>query len=130
MVEQGVSVTMDSQHFQALVAEVLEGLPVSIRNKLDNVAITVVDWPSHAEIAAAGVRPGYQIRGLYQGVPQTRRSSRYGMVLPDRITLYRGPILSTCRTEECVGQEVRRVLLHELGHHFGMNEEMLRDLGL
>ena len=127
---QSTTQMTDAQAFQALVTEVLEGLPPSIKSKLDNVAITVVDWPTRAEIAAAGIPPGSQIRGLYQGVPQTRRSSHYGMVPPDRITLYRGPILSTCRSEECVMREVRRVLLHELGHHFGMNEEMLRELGL
>jgi predicted Zn-dependent protease with MMP-like domain len=67
--------------------------------------------------------------GLYQGVPLTRRSSQYGAVLPDKITIYRGPLLRLCGFDpERLRREVRRVVLHELAHHFGISDERLIEI--
>jgi predicted Zn-dependent protease with MMP-like domain len=76
-----------------------------------------------------GLPPDTTLLGLYEGVPQTRRTTHYGLVLPDKITLFRRPILAVCRTPEEVRERVRSVVIHELAHHFGIDDDRLRDLG-
>jgi len=77
-----------------------------------------------------GLGPGQTLFGLYEGVPLTERSSHYGMVLPDKITIFRQPIEAYCRSEEEIRQMVRRTVLHELAHHFGIPDQRLRELGV
>ena len=114
-----------------MVAEALRDLPEYFLQKLDNVAVAVADWPSSADLAAVGLGPGHSLFGLYTGVPQTKRTARYGLVPPDSIIIFRGPILRACRDDEvAIRDEVRRVVLHELGHHFGISDERLRELGV
>ncbi len=79
------------EEFEQLVADALATLPPQIIDRMDNVAITVQEWPSRAQLDSSRVPPGSTLFGLYQGVPLTRRSSHYGMVPPDRITIFRGP---------------------------------------
>ena len=121
---------VDPDRFDQLVAEALEELPESISEKLDNISIVVADWPTSADLAAAGVPRGHTLYGLYQGVPHTQRTSHYGLVAPDRVIIFSGPIMQACRTEAEVRAEVRRVVLHEVGHHFGLSEERLDELGM
>ncbi|HUW08160.1 MAG TPA: metallopeptidase family protein [Anaerolineae bacterium] len=121
---------MDRVRFEELVAEALQDVPDFFRQRLDNVVLVVADWPSHSDLISTGLHPGQSLLGLYQGVPQTKRSSGYGMVTPDRITIFMGPVLSICRSEQECRDEVRRVVLHELGHHFGLSDERLRELGV
>ena len=121
---------MDRVRFEKLVAEALQDVPEFFKQHLDNVVMAVADWPSRAELVSTGLRPGQSLFGLYQGVPQTKRSASYGMVPPDRIVIFMGPILSVCRSEQECRDEVRRVVLHELGHHFGLSDERLRELGV
>lgn len=121
---------MNADRFAELVEEALAELPASIRQKLDNVVVTVAEWPSREELADAGTGPGRTLFGLYKGVPHTKRSSHYGMVVPDHVTIFQGPIMRVCGTAQEVKDEVRRVVLHELGHHFGISEDRLRELGL
>jgi predicted Zn-dependent protease with MMP-like domain len=92
--------------------------------------VVIKDWPTGEEVRRAGLPHGETLFGLYDGVPLTRRTSRYGLVLPDRITIYQGPIEACCRSAEGMRRQVRRVVLHELGHHFGIPEERLRELGV
>jgi len=116
--------------FEELVAQALEGLPAWVQQKIDNVQVTVAEMPSAAQRQRAGLPLGETLLGLYEGVPQTRRSLSYGLVLPDKITLFRRPILSTCRTPREVQARVRSVVIHELAHHFGIDDDRLRELGL
>jgi predicted Zn-dependent protease with MMP-like domain len=118
------------EEFEALVAEALDGLPDDIRDWLDNVAVVVAGEPTPGQLARAGVRPGGLLFGLYQGVPKTRRGVTYGEVLPDKILIFQRPIEQVCRTGEQVREQVRRTVLHEIGHHFGMDEEQLDDAGV
>jgi predicted Zn-dependent protease with MMP-like domain len=120
---------MEREQFDRLVLEAVEGLPEPFSEKLSNVDIEVRDWAGPAELRAAGAPPGSTLLGLYRGVPQTKRSQSYGMVLPDRIFIYQGPIERLCRTDDEIRERVRKVVLHEIGHHFGMSEEMLREAG-
>jgi predicted Zn-dependent protease with MMP-like domain len=110
------------EEFEALVAEALEGLPEEFAELLDNVAVMVEEEPDPEDLEAMGMDPDEELFGLYQGVPQSQRDSFY-TALPDRVVIYRGPILRYCRSRREVIREVRDTVVHELGHHFGMEED-------
>jgi predicted Zn-dependent protease with MMP-like domain len=115
--------------FEELVTRALDELPSWVQNALDNVEVTVAELPSPAQRMRMRLRPDSTLLGLYEGVPQTRRTTHYGLVLPDKITLFRQPILAVCRTPEEVEARVRSVVVHELAHHFGIDDDRLRELG-
>ncbi len=121
---------MDRAVFDQLVAEVLQELPADIRRLMDNVQITVEDWPTASTLRSVGLRPEQLLFGLYQGVPQTQRTSHYGLVLPDKITIFQGAIERVCRTPAAIRKQVRKTVLHELAHHFGISDQRLRELGV
>jgi predicted Zn-dependent protease with MMP-like domain len=120
----------DTESFEALVVEALDGLPEEIHAWLDNVAIVVADHPTPAHLRQGRVRRGGLLLGLYVGVPKTRRGITYGEVLPDKIVIFQRPIEMVCRTAEEIREQVRRTVLHEIGHHFGMDEGDLREAGV
>jgi predicted Zn-dependent protease with MMP-like domain len=122
-------VELTEAEFTALVEEALAELPEEIRQHLNNVAVTVADWPGAAELQRAGVQNPRQLFGLYEGIPLTQRGSHYNLVAPDRITLYRGPLLGASHTLAALRQQVRRTVVHEIAHHFGINELRIRELG-
>jgi predicted Zn-dependent protease with MMP-like domain len=96
---------------------------------LNNVDVVVADWPSSAELRAVGLTSRWQLLGLYQGVPLTRRTSSYNLVPPDKITLFRLPIERICVTPTAVKRQVRKTVVHELAHHFGISDARLKELG-
>jgi predicted Zn-dependent protease with MMP-like domain len=117
------------EEFEQLVTQALEDLPDFFKQQLQNVDVVVADWPSEAELRSVGLQPGQLLFGLYHGIPLTKRSSHYGMVLPDKITIYRLSIEQVCRTREEVMQRVQHTVKHELAHHFGISDDRLRELG-
>lgn len=121
-------IPMDRRTFEKLVVQALEELPTWVQAMLDNVEVTVAEAPSAAQRRRLGLRSGKTLLGLYEGVPQTKRGSFYGLVLPDKITLFRRPILAVCRTPAEVEARVRAVVIHELAHHFGIDDDRLREL--
>ena len=108
---------METADFEQCVQDALDSLPAELRDFMSNVAVVVEDEP-----------PGGQsLLGLYQGVPLTRRGSSYGAVLPDKISIYRGPLERHYGADpERLVREIRRVVLHEVAHHFGISDERLR----
>jgi predicted Zn-dependent protease with MMP-like domain len=120
---------VNRRRFERLVAEALDSLPQKFQEWMENVDVVIETWPSRETIRSMGLAPGETLMGLYEGVPLTKRTSRYGQVLPDRITIYQGPIEACCRNAEEVRLRVRQVVMHELGHHFGISDERLRELG-
>ncbi len=120
---------MDETAFEDLVAEALGSVPDAFLAMLDNVAVVVEDWPDYHTLRTAGVASRYQLLGFYHGVPQTARTASYGLVTPDRISIYRRPIEAQCRTDDELRTMVRRVVLHELAHHFGIDDDRLREIG-
>jgi predicted Zn-dependent protease with MMP-like domain len=110
-------VEVDPERFEAMVTEALDGLPDELGELMSNVAVTV----QHD-----GGAPG--LLGLYQGVPLTRRST-YAGAMPDRITIFRRAICAVCASEAEVVEQVRRTVIHEVGHHFGIGDARLRELG-
>ena len=121
---------IDRQAFERLVVRALEDLPAWVQTMMDNVEVTVAEAPSVIQRRRLGLRPGETLLGLYEGVPQTRRTRAYGLVLPDKITLFRRPILAACRTPDEVAPRVQSVVIHELAHHFGLDDDRLRQLGV
>lgn len=120
---------MDSQRFELLVAEAVNSLPDEISERLENVDIVIADRPTREQLRSIKGRKGDTLFGLYEGVPLTNRTHGYGMVIPDKITIFQGPIESYCRNDAQIVKQVRRVVLHEIAHHFGISDRRLRDMG-
>jgi predicted Zn-dependent protease with MMP-like domain len=95
---------------------------------IDNVAIVVESEPSPEHLRAGGVGSDETLLGLYQGIPLTERTTSYNMVLPDRISIFQRPIEEICGSDQEIMLQVRRTVVHELAHHFGMEESQLRRL--
>ena len=110
------------------MAKAIDGLPREFAERLDNVAILVDDYPSRWQLRKSRVPPGSTLLGLYEGVPRTRRGHEYGMVLPDKITIFQKPIEAAARNDEAVVRTIRRVVLHEIAHHFGISDARLREI--
>jgi predicted Zn-dependent protease with MMP-like domain len=111
---------MSPEEFEDLVAEALDEIPDELARLMDNVVIVVED----------DVPPGRErLLGLYEGVPLTERGTTYAGVLPDRITVYRRPTLEICDTVEDVVEEVHITVVHEIAHHFGIDDDRLHELG-
>lgn len=106
------------ERFEQMVGEALDSLPPDLGRMMRNVAVTV----DH-DTAPNG------LLGLYQGVPLTERTSQYAGVLPDHITIYQQAICQLCDSDEQVIDEVRRTVVHEVGHHFGIDDDRLHELG-
>lgn len=122
-------VNWTESQFEALVEQALTDLPAEIREHMDNVAITVADWPTSSELKRARVAHPSQLFGLYEGVPLTKRGTHYNLVTPDRIIIYRGSLQAACRTPTAMREQIRRTVVHEIAHHFGISEARLRELG-
>ena len=114
------------EHFEQLVADALDSLPDDIAARMDNVQVVVEDEPPPE--VRAGVGRGNDVLGYYHGVPLTQRSY-YNNVMPDRISIYRGPITRAVRTPSGIKEQVRRTVIHEIAHHFGIDDDRLRELG-
>jgi predicted Zn-dependent protease with MMP-like domain len=121
---------MNAERFESLVARAVDSLPEEFRDRLENVDIIVADHPSREQLASLGKNYRYTLLGLYEGVPLTRRSHGYGMVMPDKITIFQKPIEAKCRSDDRIISEVRRVVLHEIAHHFGIDDARLEQLGM
>ncbi len=109
---------VERERFEELVSEALDGIPDEFRKAMRNVAVFVEDAPEDPHLL-----------GLYVGIPLTERTTAYAGVLPDRIMIYRSTICAMCDTEEEVVDEVRKTVVHEVAHHFGIDDARLHDLG-
>jgi predicted Zn-dependent protease with MMP-like domain len=116
------------EKFEEIVQNIFEKLPKIFGEKIDNVHIVVEGSPSPETMKNTGSGKG-SLLGLYQGIPLTQRGSWYGMAptIPDTITLYKDNIEAVCRTENELHDRIEEVLLHEIGHYFGMNEVQVRN---
>lgn len=121
---------MQSQRFARLVRQALDELPSPYRDWLENVDVVIERRPRRRHLRTAGLGPAETLFGLYEGIPLTDRVSSYGMVLPDKITIFQEPLEREFSDEAELVEEVRRTVLHELAHHFGMSDEELEPLGL
>lgn len=120
---------MTRTQFERLVRQALERIPEDILARLDNVDIVVEDEPSRAQLVGADIGDDGLLLGLYEGLPLTERYD-YGMTLPDKITIFKTPIESICSTDEDVMREVQDTVVHEVAHHFGIDDERLHQFGI
>lgn len=111
-------VELSVEMFEQLVSDALDEIPAELRRRMDNVAIVVDD-----------ASPPGPLLGLYEGIPLTRRGNHYTAVVPDRITIYMATICRRCRTPDEVVETIRTTVIHEVGHHFGIDDARLRELG-
>lgn len=116
------------KEFEETVIRAIEGLPPSLKKRMDNVDVVVEDRASPDLLSEMDLRPPSDLLGLYQGVPIDRRGFYYGNVLPDKITLFQIPIESSCRSKKEIEEKVREVVIHEVGHYFGLDDERLEEL--
>ena len=121
---------MNKEEFSKLVARAIDDLPEEFLSKLENVDVVVEDFPSREQRGHHHPGRDMTLLGLYEGVPLTERLSSYGMVAPDKITIFQKPIEEMCgpRNESDIKTEIGRVVIHEIGHHFGMGDERLEEI--
>ena len=119
---------MDRKKFEGLVGRAIESLPLEFQHKLENVDIVVEEWPTAVQLRQARIRSPGQLLGLYQGVPRTRRDRGYGLVLPDKISIFQGPVEAQCRFGYEIEAKIGEVVRHEIAHHFGLDDETLRKI--
>jgi predicted Zn-dependent protease with MMP-like domain len=119
-------VELDDEAFEKLVADALDSIPEVLGRRMENVAVMVQEWPTAEQL---GGRSG-TLLGLYQGVSLTRRSPlSYGGAMPDRITIFKGPLCRLARDEADLIRMVTRTVIHEVAHHFGISDPKLEELG-
>ncbi len=121
---------MDQETFEILVDEAVASLPDDIKGWLDNVAIVVQDRPTPEQLENMGLRPGDILLGRYVGVPKTHRGITYGEMIPDKIIIFQRNVERLCRTPAQCREQVRKTVMHEIGHHFGLTDYDLRDAGV
>ena len=119
---------MDREEFQWLVEKAVSGLPEEFRGKLDNIDVVVDDWPSASQLASVDLKKGHTLLGLYEGVPLTKRSIHYGLVPPDKISIFQKPIEARCKNNLNITAEIQKTVKHEIAHHFGISDARLRQL--
>jgi predicted Zn-dependent protease with MMP-like domain len=123
-----IKVKLSRERMEEIILQSLKKIPRVFRNKMENIEIVLEDRPSPAVKQSLGLRAGDTLLGLYQGVPRTQRGADYGNVLPDKITLYSDSLTGECEDTESLMQKVQEVLQHEVGHYFGMSEELLEEI--
>ena len=121
---------MTLEEFEESVAAALDSLPDDVASLIENVDILVQDFPTRTQMRENRIRSRYGLLGLYEGVPLPDRGYGYGNVLPDRITIFRRPIEHNAASEESLVDEIRRTVIHEVGHYFGFGDEWLHSHGL
>jgi len=122
---------MDQEEFEKIVEHTFERLPEQFKTAIENMGLFVEDYPSDEIVQKMNLPSKHHLLGLYQGVPLSKRGTWYGMipVPPDKISLYKKNIEAACRTERELEQMIYEVMIHEIGHYFGMSEEEIRAAG-
>ncbi len=117
---------MNLDQFKLIVDQTVKDLPEEFKSKMENVDVMVEIWPTQDQLRSIYAHPGTILYGLYRGIPKTKRGDNYSNTLPDKIIIFAGPIISMSPTIEAVETQIRKTVLHEIGHHFGMSEEAIR----
>ena len=117
---------MDSRQFEARVETAIQGLPYEFRERLDNIVVVVEEWPSQEQLGSVGLSDPMELLGLYEGVLLTYRSRDHAWGTPDKITIFRRPILAICGSDEEVEDQIRETVVHEIAHHFGISDAQIK----
>ncbi|MBI2485776.1 MAG: metallopeptidase family protein [Deltaproteobacteria bacterium] len=119
---------MDREKFQEIVEEAYEKIPEKFKQKMENIVITVKDFPSQEDLERLKIRDGKYLLGFYRGIPLPQRSVWQVIQFPDKIVLFQRNIERMCRSEKEVKEKVYEVLLHEVGHYFGLSDKEIYEL--
>ncbi|RJQ39941.1 MAG: metallopeptidase family protein [Dehalococcoidia bacterium] len=119
---------MERDEFERLVAKAIKALPGEFLARLENIDIVVEDAPTRSQLREQGLARGETLLGLYEGVPLTERGAHYGLVPPDKITIFQEPIEESCDSAVQIIDEVASVVRHEIAHHFGLSDARLDEL--
>lgn len=120
---------LSRRKFEALVLKALESIPDLIRDRMQNVDVVIEDWPTDEQLVALGMEPDELLFGLYEGTPLIERGITVDPLLPDKITIFQGPLEDACETDREIEEEIRKTVVHEVAHHFGVDESTLKELG-
>lgn len=121
---------MERREFRRLVREAVALLPPELLQNVHNVDIVIERRPTAVDRKAAGLGRGGLLLGLYHGIPLTKRGEYYNLVAPDKISIYQEHIEAICSNDDEVREQVRKTVLHELGHYFGIDDDRLHELGM
>lgn len=121
-------ILLNSEEFDKLVADAIDTIPEKYFTKLQNVFFTSEDEPTPAQRKKLQLRSGHTLFGLYEGIPLTKRSAGYNLVLPDKITIFRLPILAVSTTKEEVATQIQKTVWHEVAHYFGLDHDQIHEL--
>jgi len=121
---------MDRERFERLVEDALAEIPEPFQSHLGNVEVVIEDEPSAELLREMGMHPRYDtLFGLYQGVPLSERGALYGNALPDRITIFYRPLIRAFGNPVALRREIRRTVIHEIGHYFGLDDDQIEEEG-
>jgi len=121
--------SISEEEFQDLMESSMENIPESFKSKMENIVFIAEPYPSENDLAKVGLTKGKMLLGLYSGTPYTHRNTWYAGTTPDRILLFQKNIEAVCNSKEELKSKIREVVIHEIGHYFGMNEEQIREAG-
>ncbi|MCC6961484.1 MAG: metallopeptidase family protein [Dehalococcoidia bacterium] len=121
---------MERSEFRRLVREAVALLPPELVRNVHNVEIVIERRPTARDRKLAGIGPGRLLLGLYHGIPITKRGEYYNLVAPDKISIYQEHIEAICENDDEVREQVRKTVLHEIGHYFGIDDDRLHELGM
>ena len=120
---------LSRRKFEALVLQALESIPDLIRQRMQNVDVTVEAWPTEEQLTALEMDPDELLFGLYEGTPLIERGITVDPLLPDKITIFQGPLEEAFASEAEIEAEIRKTVVHEVAHHLGIDEQRLAELG-
>ncbi|HET6780731.1 MAG TPA: metallopeptidase family protein [bacterium] len=120
---------LSRKKFEVLVLDALESIPEPVRERMQNIDVVIEDWPEQDQLTELGMEPDEWLFGLYEGTPLTERGISEHPLLPDKITIFQGPLEDAHESDHEIKNEIRKTVVHEVAHHFGITEERLAELG-
>lgn len=121
-------INISNEVFEELTAEAINSLPNHYTDNMKNVAIVIEDEPSEAQRQKLHLVNGVTLYGLYEGIPLTQRSGNYSLVLPDKITIFKNPIVQGANSMDALREQIKRTVWHEIAHHYGLDHDRINEL--
>src|SRR5437667_10974965 len=122
-------ISISEEEFQEIMESSMETVPENFKSKMENIVFLVEPYPTESDLARVGLTKGSMLLGLYSGTPYTHRNTWYAGTTPDRIILFQKNIEAVCNNLNELKSKIREVVIHEIGHYFGMSEEQIRKAG-
>ena len=122
-------ISISEEEFQELMESSMETVPENFKSKMENIVFLVEPYPNESDLTRVGLTKGSMLLGLYSGTPYTHRNTWYAGTTPDRIILFQKNIEAVCNNLNELKSKIREVVIHEIGHYFGMSEEQIRAAG-